>query len=113
MANKAPFKEFYSLEEVAQLLGVTYQLIYRLVRAGDIPAARIGRVYRIQRADLDAYLERSKRDKPQRVVCEACGKGYASQLSIKGACEECGAPICHDCITREQRRFCEEHRARE
>ena len=109
MANNGPSKEFLSLEEVALLLDVTYQLIYRLVRAGDIPASRIGRVYRIQRSDLDAYLERSKTDAPQRVTCAACGRAYASRHSIKGHCETCEAPLCQDCVMRENRRFCKAH----
>ena len=39
-------KEYLSLEEVPESLGVTYQLIYRLVRTGDLPAARLGKLYR-------------------------------------------------------------------
>ena len=54
MANEI---EYMSLEEVADMLGVTYQLIYRLVRAGELPAVRLGKLYRVSRADLDAYLE--------------------------------------------------------
>ena len=50
-------EKFYSLEEVAELLGVNYQLIYRLVRAGDLPALKIGRIYRVTQAGLDEYLQ--------------------------------------------------------
>ncbi len=52
--------EYMSLEEVADMLGVTYQLIYRLVRSGELPAVRLGKLYRVSRVDLDGYLERSK-----------------------------------------------------
>ena len=45
--------EYMSLEDVADMLGVTYQLIYRLVRAGDLPAIRLGKLYRVSRIDLD------------------------------------------------------------
>ena len=31
-------KEFLSLEETAELLGVDYQLVYKLVRSGALPA---------------------------------------------------------------------------
>ena len=57
-------RQFLSIEEVADFLGVNYQLIYRLVRAGELPAARLGRVYRIDRRDLEAYLSRSKKRRP-------------------------------------------------
>ena len=53
-------RQFLSLEEVAELLSVNYQLVYRLVRAGELPAVRLGRVYRVDRNDLDDFLERSK-----------------------------------------------------
>ncbi len=55
-------KKFLSLEEVSDLLDVDYQLVYRLARSGELPAARIGRIYRVARQDLEAYLERAKTD---------------------------------------------------
>ena len=36
--------EYMSLEDVAKMLGVTYQLIYRLVRSGELPAVRLGKL---------------------------------------------------------------------
>ena len=56
----SPEQEYLSLEDVAELLGVNYQLIYKLVRSGELPAVRLGRVYRVQRSDLDRYLARSR-----------------------------------------------------
>lgn len=101
-------KEFYSLEEVAELLGVNYQLIYKLVRSGALPAARIGKVYRILRRDLDAYIEQSK-TQTTGGVCAVCGKNYHSRLSLKNVCVECGAPICLDCWSRKRIRVCPVH----
>lgn len=101
-------KKFMTLEEVADLLGVRYNLIYRLVRSGEIPASKIGRVYRVATADLEDYLERSKQSVAGR-VCAACGKSYASKLSLPEECAECGAPICRDCWTRQGVRYCREH----
>jgi excisionase family DNA binding protein len=113
MSANSDKKEFLSVDEVARLLGVTYHLIYRLVREGEIPASRIGKVYRVRQADLDAYLERSKTDAPQGTDCAVCGKTYASRFSIKGQCEECEAPICTDCWTRKGVRRCPEHAKRQ
>jgi len=101
-------QEFYSLEEVAKILGVTYQLIYRLVRDGELPCFRIGRIYRIRHADLEDYLARSKISGGA-FVCSVCGKEYLSRLSAKGACEKCDKPICIDCWSRWGKRFCKEH----
>ncbi len=104
-------KEFLTLEEVADLLGVNYQLIYRLVRKGDLRAARLGRVYRVERSDLDAYLESSKQAsvEPGGEICAGCGRLYASGESFKGVCTECGAPLCVDCWVHKDRRECREH----
>lgn len=44
----------------AQYLGVTLRVVYKLVDRGEIPAYRIGRVFRMRRSDLDAFLERSR-----------------------------------------------------
>ncbi len=101
-------REFYSLEAVADLLGVNYQLIYKLVRSGELAAARIGKVYRVSRVDLDAYLEQSK-GHAGGGTCVICAKVYHSQLSLKESCSECGEPICVDCWTRKQVRSCPTH----
>ena len=100
-------KEFFSLEEVADLMGVNYQLIYKLVRSGELPAARLGKVYRISRLDLDAYLHQSKTHAGG--VCAACGKAYASRLSLKESCTQCGEPICIDCWGRKKIHLCKAH----
>ena len=103
-------KEFYTLEEIAELLSVTYNLIYRLVRNGQIPASRIGKLYRISRTDLQDYLARTKTEPPSGHQCSVCGKQYVSRLSIKGVCEKCDAIICNDCWTRKNVRLCDKHK---
>ncbi len=105
-------KEFYSLEEVGERLGVTYQLIYRLVRAGELPAMRIGKLYRVSGKDLDHYLEQSKQASVSGGVCSNCGKTYQSRLSLSQVCSEdgCEAPVCVDCWERKKQRYCKQHR---
>lgn len=104
-------KEFLSLEEVADKLGVTYQLIYKLVRSGELPAIRLGKLYRVGVADLDEYLRRSKASAAQGGTCDVCGQHYASRLSLRHTCTEdgCEALICDDCWTRRKVRFCKTH----
>jgi excisionase family DNA binding protein len=80
--NEGRPKEYFSLEEVAEKLGVNYQLIYKLVRGGELPAARIGKVYRVARRDLEGYIERSK-GHAAGGVCSVCGTLYHSRLSLK------------------------------
>lgn len=103
-------KLFLSLEEVAEVLGVNYQLIYKLVRSGELPAVRVGRVFRVAQPDLHAYLEKSKTsNNPPDTACASCGKRYYSRLSVQQKCKICGEPICNDCWTRKKIRTCEEH----
>lgn len=49
-------KLVYTVDEVAELLGLSRGLTYDLVRAGTIPAERLGRRWIIPRARLDAWL---------------------------------------------------------
>lgn len=49
-------KLVYTVDEVAELLGLSRGLTYDLVRAGTIPAERVGRRWIIPRARLDAWL---------------------------------------------------------
>jgi excisionase family DNA binding protein len=103
--------EYMSLEEVADLLGVTYQLIYRLVRSGELPAIRLGKLYRVAREDLELYLQRNKRSAKSGGVCSVCGTFYRSQDSLGNICTEdgCGQPICFDCWTRLGINKCKNH----
>ena len=106
MANE----EYKSLEEVAEMLGVTYQLIYRLVRSGELPAVRLGKLYRVSKRDLDAYLERSK-NASEGGTCSVCGTFYKSKKSLEQNCREdgCEAAICFDCLNRLGIRTCPVH----
>lgn len=49
-----------TIDEVLGYLKVTARTIYRLIRAGDLPAVRIGRQWRIRRTDLDEWLDRQR-----------------------------------------------------
>ena len=48
--------ELLTPEEAARYLRVNPQTVYRLLRCGDCPGFKIGRQWRIRRADLDARL---------------------------------------------------------
>ena len=48
---------FLTVAEVADLLRVSNMTVYRLIKAGELPAARIGKSFRVREDDIDAYLE--------------------------------------------------------
>lgn len=49
---------FLTVHEVAELLRVSTMTVYRLIRAGELPAMRVGRSYRLREAQVAGYLER-------------------------------------------------------
>ncbi len=59
---------FLTTEEVLDYLQVNLRTVYRLIKAGKIPAVRVGRQWRFKRADLDAWLEgqRSRKSRTRR-----------------------------------------------
>jgi excisionase family DNA binding protein len=56
---------FLTTEEVLEYLQVNLRTIYRLVKAGKLPAVRVGRQWRFRRSDIDAWLD-SGRVRPDR-----------------------------------------------
>ncbi|MEU4782572.1 helix-turn-helix domain-containing protein [Micromonospora sp. NPDC023633] len=51
-------EEMYSVEQVAERLGLHVRTVRGYIRAGRLRAVRIGKQYRIARADLDALTGR-------------------------------------------------------
>ena len=49
--------ELMTPREVAETMRVSTMTVYRLVKAGTLPAIRVGKHLRIRRADLRAYLD--------------------------------------------------------
>jgi excisionase family DNA binding protein len=48
---------FLTTEEVLEYLQVNLRTVYRLIKAGRIPAVRVGRQWRFRKGDIDAWLE--------------------------------------------------------
>ena len=48
---------FLTTEEVLAYLQVNLRTVYRLIKAGKIPAVRVGRQWRFRKRDIDAWLE--------------------------------------------------------
>lgn len=61
---------FLTTEEVLDYLQVNLRTVYRLIKAGKIPAVRVGRQWRVRRADLDAWLD-GQRSRRTRAVASA------------------------------------------
>jgi histidinol-phosphate aminotransferase len=61
---------YFTLERVAQILQVSYLTVYRWVRAGKLPASKVGRQYRVSQSNFAAFMDK---DKPRSI-------GSASQV---------------------------------
>jgi excisionase family DNA binding protein len=48
---------FLTTEEVLGYLQVNLRTVYRLIKAGKIPAVRVGRQWRFRKRDIDAWLQ--------------------------------------------------------
>ena len=54
--------QFLTVAEVARLLRVSNMTVYRLVKASQLAAVRVGRGYRIREEDVRKYLEQRYMD---------------------------------------------------
>jgi excisionase family DNA binding protein len=48
---------FLTTEEVLEYLNVNLRTVYRLIKAGSIPAVRVGRQWRFRKRDIDKWLD--------------------------------------------------------
>jgi excisionase family DNA binding protein len=65
---------FLTTDEVLEYLQVNLRTVYRLIKAGKIPAVRVGRQWRFRKRDIDAWLEsqgsRTSRPAPAMTVVD-------------------------------------------
>ncbi|MGQ9498433.1 MAG: helix-turn-helix domain-containing protein [Desulfotomaculales bacterium] len=80
MLHRPEYQEVMNVEEVADLLRVTNQTVYKLVRSGRLPATKIGREWRFSRAKILEILEG-----------EATGDGGTARVAARGAGGEVSA----------------------
>lgn len=50
---------FLTVAEVAEMMRVSKMTVYRLVHAGDLPAVRVGRSFRVHETAVSEYLKSS------------------------------------------------------
>ncbi|KAA9133815.1 helix-turn-helix domain-containing protein [Microbacterium caowuchunii] len=53
---------FLTVAEVAQIMRVSNMTVYRLVHAGELPAVRFGRSYRVPESAVTALVQRPAAD---------------------------------------------------
>lgn len=55
-----PAQRFLSITEVARMLNVSYVTIKRWIEKEGLPALRVGRLWRVEKGDLEEWLESKK-----------------------------------------------------
>ncbi len=58
--ERAPRTTFLTVAEVADMLRVSRMTVYRWVHAGDMPAVRFGRSFRVPQAAVDEFLQQAQ-----------------------------------------------------
>lgn len=48
-------RDFFTIYEVADLLGFHWQTIRKMIKSGELPAKKYGASWRIRKADLEAF----------------------------------------------------------
>jgi len=52
--------EWMGTKEAAAYLGVNLRTLYRFIDGGDLPAYKFGRVIRLRRDEIDAFIAKSR-----------------------------------------------------
>ncbi|MBD3329355.1 helix-turn-helix domain-containing protein [Candidatus Dojkabacteria bacterium] len=55
-------EQYYTLEEVAEMLKVTYMTVYRWIKSGQLEAVKAGKQYRVSKKCLNEFIEKSAKD---------------------------------------------------
>ena len=56
LAQSQGRSRFLTVAEVAGMLRVSTMTVYRLIKGGQLPAARVGKSYRVSEEDVDRFL---------------------------------------------------------
>lgn len=55
--------EYLSVEDVSKMLGITEKTVREFLRAGDLKASKLGRIWRIHPDDVKAFMENNSNQK--------------------------------------------------
>ncbi|MCL6584469.1 MAG: helix-turn-helix domain-containing protein [bacterium] len=71
-------QEFYTPQEIAQIIRIDINTIYEYIRMGKLPAAKFGNRYRISREDFEMFV------KERRTAGEGRGDLVGQEEHLKG-----------------------------
>lgn len=59
----AKMERWMTLQEVAGYLRVSKDSIYRLAQKGEVPASKIGNLWRFRKDEIDEWMNNNRKDK--------------------------------------------------
>jgi excisionase family DNA binding protein len=91
-------KEFLTIKEVSEYLGLKESTLYHHVENGDIPYYRIGRLIRFRKQEVDKWMEGNKKEivDLKKISIKNLGKANNSKLDI--------SPLVKKTIAEEKRK---------
>lgn len=58
--RKSHPKDFYTAKEIAELFSMNVMTVYRYIKAGKLKAHKIGKEFRISRAEFERFLKKTR-----------------------------------------------------
>lgn len=83
--------ELLDITSVAAYLGVSERTVYNKVRAGDLPAVKVGRLWRVRASDLESWLAPTRSSgrallaRHGRDITDACRRYRVTRLDAFGS----------------------------
>lgn len=93
--------DLMTVEQVAAYLQLNKLTVYKYVRDGRIPASKLGKAYRIRKADVDWFLEGQKVAAPERSAGRPAGRPAIS--AVKHSDEIAVGPQRSEQVTAQDR----------
>ncbi len=83
MATRSVYETVYNVNEVARIFRLTPRAVRALIRAGELPAIRLGREYRIPKPIIDAFFDNPLKSNflPEDVGFRARKRGKVDSVS--------------------------------
>ena len=60
-SDRSSYEGTLTPQQIAEFLQIDPQTVWRMIKRGDLPAIKIGRIYRVMRKDFEDWLEEEKR----------------------------------------------------
>ncbi|MHB1930089.1 MAG: helix-turn-helix domain-containing protein [Acidimicrobiales bacterium] len=94
-AGDAPIR-WLSTREACERLGVTLRTLYRFIDEGQLPAYKMGRVIRLQAADVTDFIERMRIPPGTLEHLYPEPRGHDRPASGRAAADVAGGGVSHD-----------------